>query len=404
MSINKLDINGLTTKAYTDVVNAIENGEPGYPGLYQIYGSGINLNPNSPDANLVNIFALACVDTAQLAAQIYTSMDPDQAVGVTLDSRCAINGVIREGGTFTQQPISVTFTQAITLPGIDLYPNNPFSVSDGTNVYQLISTVTSSGASTVSLNFQAQQIGPIQSAVNTITTIVTVTFGVSAVNNPNTYTYLGVTTETDAALRIRRANSVSLPSKGYLAGLYGALLDITGITYALVLENYSNTTDSNGIPSHSIWCIVSGTNNATIQGKVANAIYVKRNAGCGMKGSITSNVTQVDGSTFVVQFDYSTLEPLYFTCTATAIDSTKPLDKSAIQLAVYNRFANAYGINQTADATSIVAFIKNLYPNASITAEGIYTTGGSGSPVATLAPVAVNYQFNIPAQSNVHIN
>ena len=328
-------------------------------------------------------------------------MDPDQAIGVTLDSRCAINGVIREGGTFTQQPISVTVSQAVTLPGIDLYPNNPFSVSDGVNVYQLIATTSFSGASTVSLNFQAQQIGPISSALNTITTIVTVTLGVVSVNNPATYTTLGVATETDSALRIRRANSVALPSTGYLFGLYGALLDITGITAALVLENITSTTDANGIPGHSIWVIVSGTNTTAVQGQVAKAIYVKRNAGCGMKGSISFAVANTN---FTAQFDYATSEPLYFTCTATAIDSTKPLDKTYIQQQVFNKFANSYGIYQSADATSIVAYIKEISPNASITAEGVYTTGGSGSPVAILTPTAVNYQFTIPSQSNIHIN
>ena len=401
MATNTIDKNGLTTKTLADVVNAIENGEPGYPGLYQIYGPNINLNPNSPDANLVNIFSLAVVDTLNLLEQIYTSMDPDQAIGVTLDSRCAINGVVREGGTFTQQPISVTVSQAVTLPGIDLYPNNPFSVSDGVNVYQLIATTSFSGASTVSLNFQAQQIGPISSALNTITTIVTVTLGVVSVNNPATYTTLGVATETDSALRIRRANSVALPSTGYLFGLYGALLDITGITAALVLENITSTTDANGIPGHSIWVIVSGTNTTAVQGQVAQAIYVKRNAGCGMKGSISFAVPNTN---FTAQFDYATSEPLYFTCTATAIDSTKPLDKTYIQQQVFNKFANSYGIYQSADATSIVAYIKEISPNASITAEGVYTTGGSGSPVAILTPTAVNYQFTISSQSNIHIN
>lgn len=404
MSTNTLDTNGLTTKTFTDVVSAIENGEPGYPGLYQIYGPNINLNPNSPDANLVNIFALAVVDTENLLQQIYTSMDPDQAIGVTLDSRCAINGVVREGGTFTQQTIAVTVSGAVTLPGIDLYPSSPFTVSDGVNAYQLLATTTTSGAGTINLAFQAAQIGPIQSAVNTITTIVTVTYGVVSVNNPSSYTTLGVATETDAALRIRRANSVALPSTGYLFGLYGALLNIVGINYALVLENITSTTDSNGIPGHSIWVIVSGTNSTSVQTQIANTIYVKRNAGCGMKGGITVNVPQITGGTLPVKFDYATSEPLYFTCTATAIDSTKPLDKTWIQLQVYNYFKNSYGINQTADATAIVSYIKQIAPNASITAEGIYTTGGSGSPVATLAPIAVNYQFVITAQSNITIS
>ena len=400
MSTNSITASGLTIKSLSDVINAIQNGESGYPGLYQIYGPTINLNPNSPDANMVNIFALAVEDTLELLQQIYTSMDPDQAVGVTLDSRCAINGVIRQAGTYTQQPVLVTNTSSVTLPGLDLYPTTAFTVSDGTNQYQLLTTTTLSTASSTSLIFQAVNMGPVQSSLNSITSIVTVTLGVTSVNNPNPYTSLGVAQETDSALRIRRSYSVAQPSKGYLAGLYGALIDIDGINYASVYENITATTDVNGVPGHSIWCIVSGTNNSTVQTEVANAIYVKRNAGCGMKGSISISVPQLDGTNFSVLFDYATTQPLYFKCTAEAI--TGSISTSNIAQSVFNYFANSYSINQIADTTSIVSYIKSQYPNVVISGEAVSKDGTTWS--TTVSPTAVNYQFIIPANTSTYIN
>src|SRR5690606_2784132 len=118
------------------------------------------------------------------------------------------------------------------------------------------------------------QVFPIR---NTITVQDTIRLGVSAVHNRPTYTTLGEDEETDAALRLRRQRSVSLASQGYLAGLLAALENIPGVTSAFVYENNTDSTDINGVPSHSIWVIVAGSG---ADEDIAEAIYTKRNAGC----------------------------------------------------------------------------------------------------------------------------
>ena len=69
--------------------------------LKSIYGADINTDPSTPDGQVINIRAQAAVDNLDLLAQINAMFDPDQAIGVLLDQRCAINGVKRKGGTFT---------------------------------------------------------------------------------------------------------------------------------------------------------------------------------------------------------------------------------------------------------------------------------------------------------------
>jgi len=267
-------------------------GTISFPGYATIF-PGANLNPNSPDSNLINIFAQAKEDVLQYAQQIYNSFNPQLAVGTVLDARCAINGVIRQGGTYTQQPILVTPAATATYPfsiyGIDQQPLTPFSVSDGSgNIYQLVGTYTFTSSTPQSLLFQAANQGPVQSALNTITTIVSVSTSVGSVNNPTIYNSLGQLEESDSALRIRRASSVSLPSKGYLQGLYAGLLTVPGVVYAVVYENDSNVT-TNGIPPHSIWVIIDTNTTLTdsLKQQIAEIIYVKRNAGCGQTNSGT---------------------------------------------------------------------------------------------------------------------
>ena len=254
---NIIDANGLQTATVAEIISEIENGAVSFPGMFTIYGANINVDPNSPDGNLINLIAQVAVDSLEQLATVYTSMDPDQAFGTTLDDRVAYNGITRLGATYTQQPVSVTATGAATIQGLDVNQTIPFSVEDSAgNQYQLLTTYTFSGAGTASLGFQASQLGSVQSATNTITTIATVTLGIASCNNPSAATVVGVNGETDAALRQRRANSVEQPSQGYLAGLLSGLLAIDGVTNAVVFENDTGTTDSHGVPGHSIWAIV----------------------------------------------------------------------------------------------------------------------------------------------------
>ena len=374
-----LDQNGLKIETLSTIVANLN------VALKAIYGNDINLDPNSPDGQLVALIAQAKVDVEELLANVYASMDPDQAIGVVLDQRCAINGVVRQAGTNTLQTVTITVDQALTLAGLDTAPTAPFTVADSTgNKYELITTHVFSAAGSADLGFQAALLGPIASAANTIQTLVTILLGVTGANNPDAPTSVGLSEETDSALRIRRENSVSLPSKGYLAGLLGALQDVAGVVQAEVFENMtSDDPDSQGIPAHSIWAIVLGGSNADI----ARAIYVKRPMGCGMKGSVVVPLMQVDSTTFDVAFDRPTQEDLWIELTITAI--TGAVDVEFIRSQILANIS--YRIDQTADASAIVAFVKGIAPNASVSGEGVSSDGSTYA--ATLAPTGVNYQF-----------
>ncbi len=478
--LNYIDSDGIHIGTVTDFLNALLNGGDGFSGYYQIYGADINVGPESADGQALNIFAQAEADVAELAVQVYDSFDPDQAFGAGLDRICAINGVARQGGTFTSIAIAVTTSQALTLPGIDLNPTGgAFTVQDGSgNQYQLVTTYAFIGAATISLIFQAVLMGPVTSAANTVTTISTPQLGVTSVNNPAAPVTEGTNMETDSSLRIRRANSVEQPSQGFDQGLQGALLDIVGVTGALVLQNRTNSTDANGIPAHSVWIIVAAPTLANAE--IAQAIYVHLNAGPGFKnggtggigtahltadavtsitldaggagydnvpevslvpvgadpgtgatahatvagGIITgfvvdtagtgylvaptvvlnpqttlTEIDQLDGNIDPIYFDRATPQPLWFEAAITAI--TGDVDLVFIAAQILERFGSAYAIGQTADTTSIVAFIYSIAPNASVSAEGVSDDGMSYTP--TVDPTAKNYQFEIPDGSHISL-
>ena len=116
---NLIDQTGITIQTLPQIIDEILNGTADYPGMFQIYGANINVNPNSPDGQMIAIVAQAKLDMLEFIAQVFASFDPDQAIGVVLDQRCSINGVAREAGTYTITPVTVTVDRAVTAGRFD---------------------------------------------------------------------------------------------------------------------------------------------------------------------------------------------------------------------------------------------------------------------------------------------
>lgn len=365
---NTIDASGIQIQTLSEIIFDIINGTADVPGLKQIYGPDINTDSNTPDGQLVNIFALSKQDILNFIVQDYTSKDPDQAVGIALDSVSQLCGLARKGGTYTQTPVTVNVTGSFNLNGLDT--TTPFTVSDSSgNLFYLITTSAVTSGDNI-LEFRAAKIGAVQVLQNTLTIPVSIIAGVNSVNNPSLPDVQGVNQETDSQFRIRRQKSVSSPSQGYLQSLYGGLNNIVNLNTANVYENITNVTDGDGIPAHSIWVVVNGGSDDD----VAEAIYNYRNAGCGMKGSIDVNITQVDASIFVVSFDRAVPQNLYLQFHLDTINGGV-IDNDAIK--DYLAANWTFGIYQEADITTMAEFIRQANPNVVVSAAGVSNDGSS---------------------------
>lgn len=387
---NTLTALGLTLNTQEELVTLYATA------FRSIYGSDINLESDTPDGQWMMILIEAVLDLQDLLRQIYNSFDPDLAFGNVLDQRVAINGIQRQGGTHTVTRVTVTTSQSVNLYGVDQNVNDPYRVSDNEgNEFVLQVTVSLPSAGDFSLQFQAVNPGAILTVPNTITTPVTIVLGVVSVNNPTSYTTVGINEETDADLKIRRQRSVALSSQGYLQGLLAALLNIPGMISAFVYENNSGTIDGDGIPGHSIWVIVSGS--APSQ-DIANAIYTKRNAGCGMKGDQTFVITQVDGSLFTIRWDIVTPEPLFIKFDAISLDGVNPPNIELIRQQLPILFRP--GVYQQVNINQLSTIIQQIDPNTLVENAGFSTSlGGSYTP--TLLPTTKDKQFAVSEGNTV---
>jgi hypothetical protein len=371
---NQIDGFGIQVQTLAEILSDIIDGTADAPGFKQIYGDDINIESNTPDGQMINIFALSKADILDLIVQDYNSKDPDQAVGVALDGVCQLCGIYRQGGTYTEVAVTVTTDRALNLNGQDT--STPFTISDNIgNKFQLIAS-TSLIEGVNYLNFRAVEVGFIQILANTLTTMVDRVLGVLSVNNATIPYQIGQDQETDAVLRLRRQASTALPAHGFLESLQAGLTSIEGLAEAVVLENNESTVDTNGVPGHSIWVIVDGGSDAD----VAGMIYKYRNAGCGMKGSEVVDVTQVDGSTFTVYFDRADYEYLFIRIDVESL-SGAAIDEAALTAALAEHYA--LGIYDTADITSIVALVHDINPDLLVTYAGVKIAGGAYANTVT---------------------
>lgn len=398
MTSNYIDSTGLHLQALADIVTELETG------FKTIYGNDISLDANSPDGQMINLFAQAKIDTLDLISSVYNSFSPNSAIGVSLDQRCALNGIVRKGATKTTVNVQVTTDRVVNLIGVTNGNGTPFTVSDtsGNKFYLTNDTTTTNGVNT--LHFTSAVAGAVFVSSGTITVIETILLGVLSVTNSGNALIQGVDEETDAALRYRRSVSVSNPSSGYLDGLMGALLALDDVKYAKVYENNTDLTDVYGIPPHSIWCVVDGG----LSTDIADIIYQRRNAGCGMyygTGSTgptgpakTVNVTQLNGFDIPIKYSEAAYYDLYIDLTITSLTTLHTIDQTFIKLSIFADIE--YGINDVADYSEISSYVKSIDPLAVIISGGVGLTGAAADPY--LAPPTIDGRWII-SETNIHI-
>ena len=388
------DENGLQTKTLTELREELE------ANLKSIYGEDINLDQDSPDGQLVGIISQLGVDTRELIEQINAGFDPDQAEGRVLDQRVAINGIKRAGGTYSTTPISITTDRAVNLVGLDseaseLNPEveNLYTVKDDEgNEFYLLSSYSFSSADTQSLEFRAKELGQVLISENTITTPVTITLGVISVNNPTGPSNIGNNEQLDPELRELRRASVAITATGYLDSIEAAIRALDGVVTAIVKENDTNTTDSEGTAPHTIWAIVEGGD----EDEIGAAIYAKKSSGSGMRGAVQVDVPRPDGRTFPAKFDRPSNQDLYIRFSLVLPGGVVDADEIK-RLIVENVI---WGVGEDAVASVVTCYVQGLNPNYQIT--GMELSDDDATWLEVVSPATSQNRF-VNATSRITI-
>lgn len=163
--------------------------------------------------------------------------------------------------------------------------------------------------------------GYIRAPANGVTKLISPLAGVTSTTNDVEYT-TGRDRETNAELRLRTKQSLSIAGSATVEALYSAISNITGVTS---VEVYQNTTMStvDGRPPKSYECIVIGGLNDDI----ANAIWLDGPAGIEAFGNTYEVITDSRGVEHSIGFSRPSAVHVAVKVTATTYtEETQPTD------------------------------------------------------------------------------
>lgn len=263
-----------------------------------IYGDGIDVGTTSTDGQALGANAEATDVIGQLLEDVFLSRSPSNARGAQLSRLVQLNGITRKEASYSTASITVTGTPGTLIPAGSLID----TTSTPSAHFKTVNDITLASDGTGGGTVQATTTGAVQADTGAISVIKTVVSGWATASNP-TPAIIGSDRETDAALRVRRALSVALPSRSLVDGIYAALTNIPGVSEAKVHENKTGfpivRAGGDPLPPNSIQAIVAGGADADI----AKAIWVHASAGVTLVGATSQVVVDSQGVGQIIKFD-----------------------------------------------------------------------------------------------------
>jgi uncharacterized phage protein gp47/JayE len=355
------------------IVPDTENILAGIQTEYQgIFGSDLIVTPDTPQGMLITADALARTETVQNNAAIANQINPNIAAGTFLDAILALTGMQRLAATQTVVPnVTLTGVNGTVIPA-----GSQASTASGVLFSSAANCTIASGTATV--NFIANDYGPIACDIHQLTQIVSNINGWETVLNGTAGT-LGQGVQSDQAARAMRLNTLAFQGIGLAEAIKSALYNVPGVTSLTFLENTDSGTDTiSGITmvGHSIWtCVEGGTDLA-----VASALLENKSLGCAWNGGTSVVLTEpASGQNYTVLFDRPT--PVEFLVRVTTSNGNSTNIQNAIIAWMNGTVDGLPGLTVGEDVSpfSISAAINSLYPSYFISKVELSASGGSPS-------------------------
>lgn len=366
-----IDSTGIRAPAFEDVLFTLQSN------FQSIYGSDIYIEPDSQDGQWLSVLAQMVNDGNQADVTTYNGYSPTFAQGAALSSQVKINGIRRDA--------SSNSTAVVTLVGQVGTPINNGVVQDtNKNLWNLPASVVIPISGTIDVTATAQQPGAITAIAGAINAINTPTRGWQSVTNANAATP-GDPVETDAQLRQRQAASTSLAALTPLQAIKAAVGNVAGVGRYEVYENQGGTTDSNGIPGHSIAAVAEGGNITAI----AQAIESKKSPGTGTYGTTSQTVNDPAGVPITINFFEMTEVGVMVQITVVPLTGYVSTTKTLIINAIVS-YLSSFAIGQD-------SYLGKLFGPANLAGDA--ATSSSGLTQAQLDVLSNTY--NLPI-SNIY--
>lgn len=351
----KFDSNGVQIDTFSELFERLRDG------YEEIYGSGVDVDQESPDGQRIGIESTARLDIESALLWLYTQLDPDLNSGDMQKIIGKLYGLYPQPAARSQWDLSVTVSRDVTLPtnytvadddGQEWFLNSPVDLTQGTN------TVT----------FNSVQWGGVIGTAGSEFKQITPEVEITDISAP-TDAKVGRKEENEEEFRKRRNLSLENPARSTKGAIYSKVAALSGVTDVAVYENDTRTYDADkDLDGLTMWVVVEGGEVNDIAG-----IIIKQRLGQ-TKGDIigtwTEKLVRPNGEEFFIvheqRLDRPIYQSLHIRCTVTRRNSGQPVDIQSIKNG-FKKFD--FTIGQTIQAADV-------YDNGLIGAKPNYVLTG----------------------------
>lgn len=312
--------------------------------------AGLNTNPDSPIGQLNGIFADRERNIWEVLAIAYNGNNPDACEGFLLEAIAAVTGTKRAAATRSRfigtRKITVNLNGGTTLPAL----TTKFNVAGNPSIVFRTKTEITADAGTGNYQVEAEcvETGPIACNAGTLTVIATPIVGLNSVTN-DFDAELGSLADNDTQLRLRRESELRATGSGTVDSIRADVLSISlddgskPIIECIVLENTTDTIDVNGLPPHSLECLVfDGISNDCPNDTLAQTIWKSKPAGIRVIGSSSGTAIDSRGNSRIIPFSRPTNKEVILKATLVLVNPSQLPSQylAAVQEAVLAAFAS----------------------------------------------------------------
>jgi len=329
-----IDADGIHVPSYGDIIDWLTDQ------YKAIFGEDVYLGEETPDYQILSIFAKCMEDFGALAVEAYNARDPRYASADALDGLVELLGLIRKPSTAS--------TAVLTLSGEEdtEIPAGSQAIDQSGNLWTTQEDVTIPAAGEVTVDSVCETLGAIVAPVGAINAIYTPIPGWYSVTNEE-IAVTGRDTESDAELRQRFADAHASTNSGVFDSIISGLRSVYGVTFVGLVQNDTGSTDSNGLPAHSFCAIVEGGDDD----EIAEKVFSLKPPGVATYGSTTKTVVDSYGNSNTVKFSRATSVGVTITVSIRAFadydsDRIDQIIKNALEFDI-----NALGIGKNWNVT-----------------------------------------------------
>ena len=309
---------GFTTSSYEEIVKTINS-------RLEAFSPGIDLSPESPDGHLVNIMSFIYSQLWSELGLVYSSNDPNNAIGAGLRNIGLISGLEYGVGTRSSVEIQLLGTAGVLVPKSSIFTDglgNEFET-------QINATIPSTVTATAVLS------GSLAVSAGTVVTIKTPQDGLDYITQTTAGT-MGSEAQTENEYRNIRNRTVLRNFVSVEEVIRARLLETLGIEQATVLNNDSPSTAlPDGTPPKTIHVIV-GELYGTTDKEIAQVILATKGLGCPTYGSTSTVVNDTQGNPHIINFSKATAKQVFMNVEILFLDDDYAGAKEAIEQDLIN--------------------------------------------------------------------